>query len=476
MNPSAEAARLRDALRAVAEPGSLLEADADTAPFLIDHRRQYQGRALAVALPRSVAEISKLLTWCQARRVGVVPQGGNTGYCGGATPDESGLQLVIGLQRLNRIRDINPADFSMTVEAGCLLAGVQQAAAAAGRFFPLELGSSGSCQIGGNLATNAGGLNVLRFGMARELALGIEAVLPDGRIFQRLRSLRKDNTGYDLRGLLIGSEGTLGIITAATLKLWPERRSTATALAAVPSVAAAVELLARLRGVAAERVNSFELLPHAALELVFRHLEGIVDPLGAPHDWYVLCELSSFATEALDALLEQALGDASAAGVVLDAAFASSERERANLWRLRESVPEAQRRAGPSLKHDISVPVARLAEFVAQASAWVQAEVPEGTLIAYGHAGDGNLHFNISFPRGAASAAVAAREPAIRRWVHDLVAAHGGSFSAEHGIGRLKVGELERYASPTELALMHEIKRALDPVGIMNPGKVLAAG
>jgi len=476
MNASAEVAGLRDTLRAVAEPGSLLEAEAETAPFLIDHRRQYQGRALAVALPRSVAEISRLLAWCNTRRVGVVPQGGNTGYCGGATPDESGLQLVIGLQRLNRIRDINPADYSMTVEAGCLLAGVQQAAAAAGRFFPLELGSSGSCQIGGNLATNAGGLNVLRFGMARDLVLGIEAVLPDGRIFQRLRSLRKDNTGYDLRGLLIGSEGTLGIITAATLKLWPERRSTATAFAAVPGVAAAVELLARLRSVAAERVNSFELLPRAALELVLRHLEGTVDPLGAPHDWYVLCELSAFAPEPLEALLEQALGEASAAGVVLDAAFAPNERARANLWRLRESVPEAQRRAGPSLKHDISVPVARLAEFVGKASAWVHEQVPEGTLIAYGHAGDGNLHFNISFLKGTASAEVAAREPAIRRAVHDLVAAHGGSFSAEHGIGRLKVGELERYASPAELAMMREIKHALDPAGIMNPGKVLAAG
>src|SRR5258708_4014749 len=432
MNAGGEAAELRAALRAVADPGTLLETDAEPAPFLIDHRRQFQGRALAITLPRSVAEISRLLAWCNARRVGVVPQGGNTGYCGGATPDESGLQLVIGLQRLNRIRAINPADYSMTVEAGCPLAGVQQAAAAAGRFFPLELGSSGSCQIGGNLATNAGGLNVLRFGMARELTLGIEAVLPDGRIFQRLRSLRKDNTGYDLRGLLIGSEGTLGIITAATLKLWPQRCTTATALAAVPGVAAAVELLARLRGVAAERVNSFELLPRAALELVFRHIEGAVDPLGAPHDCYVLCELSAFATEPLDVLLEQALGDASVAGVVLDAAFASSERARANLWRLRESGPEAQRRAGPRLQHDIFLPVARLAEFVAQASAWVQTEVPEGTLIAYGHAGDGNLHFNISFLQGTAQAQVAARAPAIRRWLHELVAAHGASFSAEH--------------------------------------------
>jgi FAD/FMN-containing dehydrogenase len=469
------AAKLREALRAVAEPGSLLEADADTAPYLLDHRRQYQGRALAIALPRSVAEVSRLLAWCDAQRVGVVPQGGNTGYCGGATPDESGLQLVIGLQRLNRVRAIDAADYSMTIEAGCLLAQAQQAAAEAGRFFPLELGSAGSCQIGGNLATNAGGLNVLRFGMARDLALGIEAVLPDGRVFQHLRSLRKDNTGYDLRGLLIGSEGTLGIITAATVKLWPQLRSTATAFAAVPSVVAAVSLLARLRALAAERLNSYELLPRAALDLVIRHIEEATDPLDAPHDWYVLCELSSFAMEPLDALLEQALDEAMAAGEVLDAAVAPSERARTKLWRLRESIPEAQRRAGPSLKHDISVPVARLPDFVAQASAWVQEQVPEGTLIAYGHAGDGNLHFNISFLKGTAAALIAAQEPLIRRAIHDLVAAHGGSFSAEHGIGRLKVSELQRYTSPSELAMMREIKRALDPNGIMNPGKVLAA-
>ena len=475
MNTGGDAADLRAALRAVAEPGSLLEADADTAPFLIDHRRQYQGRALAIALPRSVAEISRLLAWCNARHVGVVPQGGNTGYCGGATPDESGLQLVIGLQRLNRVRAIDAADYSMTIEAGCTLAQAQQAAAEAGRFFPLQLGSAGSCQIGGNLATNAGGLNVLRFGMARDLALGIEAVLPDGRLIQHLRSLRKDNTGYDLRGLLIGSEGTLGIITAATLRLWPQLRSTATAFAAVPDVAAAVTLLARLRSSAAERLNSYELVPRAALDLVIHHIEAATDPLGARHNWYVLCELSSFAVEPLDALLEQALGAAMAAGEVLDAAVAASDRDRTRLWQLRESVPEAQRRAGPSLKHDISVPVARLPDFVAQASAWVQAQVPEGTLIAYGHAGDGNLHFNISFLHGTAAPLIAAQEPLVRRGVHDLVAAYGGSFSAEHGIGRLKVGELQRYTAPTELAMMREIKRALDPNGIMNPGKVLAA-
>jgi FAD/FMN-containing dehydrogenase len=471
----AAALGLPESLRQAVGPGVLLEDAAAAAPMLTDHHRRYRGQALAVALPRNVEEVSKLLAWCNAHRIGVVPQGGNTGYCGGATPDDSGRQVVVGLARLNRVRSIDAANFSLTVEAGCTLAAVQQAAAAAGRCFPLELGSAGSCQIGGNLATNAGGLNVLRFGMARELTLGIEAVLADGRVLQRLRSLRKDNSGYDLRGLLVGSEGTLGIITAATLKLWPQLRSTATALVAVPDVAAAVALLAALRTAAGERINCFELLPRSALELAQRHLEGISDPFAARHEWYVLCELRSFAIEPLGELLAGALAEAEAAGLLRDALLCANERQRAQLWRLREQIPEAQRRAGPSLKHDIAVPVARLAEFVSAAAAWVASAAPLGTLVAYGHAGDGNLHFNISFPAATPAADVAAQEPAIRRAIHDLVAAHGGSFSAEHGIGQLKVAELQRYGTPVELAIMREIKRALDPNGIMNPGKVLPA-
>ena len=470
-----DTASLIRSLRAALPAGVLLEDDAAVAPFLIDHRRLYQGSALAVALPRSTEEISTLLGWCNAQRIGVVPHGGNTSYCGGATPDESGTQLVIGLQRMNRVRAIDAANFSMTVEAGCTLAEVQAAAAAAERFFPLELGSAGSCQIGGNLATNAGGLNVLRFGMARALTLGVEAVLADGRVFSHLRALRKDNTGYDLTGLLVGSEGTLGIISAATLKLWSRLRSTATAFVAVTDVAAAVALLTRLRAAAGERVNSYELLPRSAVDLALRHIEGVANPLAGQHDWYVLCELSSFADEALDTLLAGALADASAAGLVQDAALCAGERQRAQLWRLREHVPEAQRRAGPSLKHDIAVPVAALSDFVATASAWVRLHVPSGTLVAYGHAGDGNLHFNISFPKEASAEFLQREALLIRRAIHDLVAAHGGSFSAEHGIGRLKVAELERYASPVALSMMHGIKRALDPNGIMNPGKLLAA-
>lgn len=467
---------LLNSLRDAAGPGVLLEDAAAAAAMQTDHHGRYHGRALAVAMPRSVDEVAKLLSWCHARRIAVVPQGGNTGYCGGATPDDSGTQLVLGLRRLNRVRELDAANFSLTVEAGCTLAEVQQAAASAGRFFPLELGSAGSCQIGGNLATNAGGLNVLRFGMARELTLGIEAVLADGRVLSHLRSLRKDNSGYDLRDLLIGSEGTLAVITAATLRLWPPLSSSATALVALADVAAAVALLETLRTAAGERLNSFELLPRSALELAWRHLEGgLADPFPAPHAWYVLCELRSFAVEPLDELLAAALQAATAAGLAQDAVLCTGERQRAALWRLRENIPAAQRRAGASLKHDIAVPVARLPEFVEQASAWVADAVPAATLVAYGHAGDGNLHFNLSLPADTPAASVAALEPGVRRAIHDLAIAHGGSFSAEHGVGRLKVDELQRYGSPVELALMRELKRAFDPLGIMNPGKVLPA-
>ena len=455
--------------------GVALHTAADlTAPYLVDHRRLYHGQALAVALPDSTAQLAALMSACYALDIAMVPQGGNTSYCGGATPDASGRQLVIGLARMNRVRAIDPANFSITVEAGCLLANVQRAAAEADCYFPLELGSAGSCQIGGNLSTNAGGLNVLRFGMTRDLALGIEAVLPDGRVLQRLRGLRKDNTGYDLKSLLIGAEGTLGIITAATLKLWPRLRSSATAFVAVRDVAAAIALLGRLRAAAGERLNSFELLPRAAIELACRHIPDTRAPLGTDSAWYLLCELSSFVDEPLDELLQGALLQASDSGLIQDAVLASNESQRRAFWNLREAIPEAQRRAGPGVKHDISVPVSALPAFVAEASAWVQARVPEGTLVAYGHAGDGNLHFNINWLSTVAPGAIAGQEPVIRRAIHDLVAAHGGSISAEHGIGQLKVTELQHYSSPVELDAMRAIKGALDPKGLMNPGKLLA--
>ncbi len=469
---SAEIERQRAQLRELIGADCVLTTLEDMAPALVDQRSLYQGRAVAVLLPREVAQVARIVQWCNEQRVGLVPQGGNTGYCGGATPDESGTQVVLALRRLNRIRLIDAANFSLVAEAGCVLAKVQQAAATAGRCFPLSLGSEGSCQIGGNLATNAGGLNVLRYGMARDLTLGIEAVLPDGRVLDGLKSLRKDNTGYDLKSLLIGSEGTLGVITAASLKLWPAPRSSATAFAAIPDPAAAIALLERLRGGAVDRLSSFELLPRAAIELTMQHV-GASDPFDQPYPWYILCELTSSSEEPLDDLLQRLLADAAERSLVLDAVLATSERVRSDFWRLRERIPEAQRLAGLSLKHDISVPVSSLSDFIERASRWVAVHVPAAVLICYGHAGDGNLHFNVNAIGAAASAALRAREPEIRRAIHELVVHYHGSISAEHGIGRLKRDELARYGSPVALAAMGAIKRALDPNGIMNPGKLL---
>ncbi len=463
-------ARLRELLGA----NSVLVEPADVAPFLTDHRGLYRGRTLAVALPRSVEEVSRLLALCNARRIGVVPHAGNTSYCGGATPDESGQQIVLSLRRLNRIRGIEPLNYSLVAEAGCVLADVQRAAEAADRFFPLSLGAQGSCQIGGNLSTNAGGTNVVRYGMMRDLVLGLEVVLADGRVLASLGALRKDNTGYDINALFVGAEGTLGVITAASLKLFPKIRASATAFVAVPDVRAAVTLFSELRETSGDTISSFELIPRIGVELTVRHIPGVTDPLGQPYAWYVLCELtSSRNTDALSDLLADSLSDALDRSLVLSAAVAQSERERESLWRLRETIPEAQRLDGASLKHDISLPIAVLPEFVERASAWVTANVPEGRLVAYGHVGDGNLHFNLNQAPGATREAFLAREATTRRAIHELVRDFGGSFSAEHGIGRLKVGELERYAPPVELELMRAVKHALDPNGIMNPGKIL---
>jgi FAD/FMN-containing dehydrogenase len=467
------ATRLATGLAAAFPADLLRTSDADRARYETDHRRRYHGRALGVALPRTTDDVSRLLAWCNERGVGVVPQGGNTGYCGGATPDASGTQLVLCLERMNRVRSVDAPNLSMTAEAGCLLADVQAAAAGAGCFFPLELGSAGSCQLGGNLATNAGGLNVLRYGMTRSLVLGIEAVLPDGRVYEGLRALRKDNTGYDLRSLLVGSEGTLGVITAATLRLWPARRSTATAFVALPSPAAALALLQLLRGRCDDRLESFELLPRIALELVRRHVPGTASPFAEAPPWSVLCELASPAIEPLGELLQSVLADALAAGIASDAVLATSGSQRLALWAVRENVPEAQKRGGPGLRHDISVPVALIPRFVEEAGAELARRVPNATLVGYGHLGDGNLHFNLNWFAGAAPGEVEAAELPVRRYVHDLVAAYGGSFSAEHGVGQSKREELARYGSPVGLATMRALKRAFDPNGIMNPGKVL---
>ena len=463
-----------EALRALLGPGGFLEARPDVEPFLTDFRGLYRGSTPLVALPASTQQVAGLVRLCAAERIGIVPHGGNTSYCGGATPRESGREIVVSLRRMNRIRALDPQNYSVTVEAGCVLASLQEAAERAGRLFPMSLGSEGSCTIGGNLSTNAGGTAVLRYGMMRDLVLGLEVVLPDGRVLDQLRPLRKDNTGYDVKQLFIGAEGTLGLVTAACLKLCPRPAAHATAFVAVPSPQAAVELLSLVRGALGDSVTTFELVPASALELVRRHIEGTSDPLGRAYPWYVLVEAGLPADDpAVSARLESVLAEAIEAGRALDAAVAASLRQREDFWRLRESIPEAQTREGASLKHDISIETQRLPAFVEEARALLEPLAPGARLVAYGHLGDGNLHFNLSVPSGGDPRDFLARGDTVRRAVHDLVARYRGSFSAEHGIGRHKVAELARYEDPVALSLMRGIKRLLDPHGIMNPGKVI---
>ncbi|MDF3020635.1 MAG: dependent oxidoreductase [Steroidobacteraceae bacterium] len=453
---------------------ALITDPARTAPMLRDHRELYRGHALAVVAPPDIAAVSRLLAHCNQHRIGVVPQGGNTGYCGGATPDASSSQVLLSLARLNRVRAIDVANYTLTAEAGCILADVQKAAASADRYLPLSLGSEGSCMLGGNLSTNAGGLNVIHYGMARELVLGLEVVLADGSVLDVLTGLRKDNTGYDIKSLFLGAEGTLGVITAACLKLHPALRSHATAFVAVTGPEAAVSMLGALRSASGDSVTSFELIPRIGVDLTVKHIPGVSDPLSMPSAWYVLCELSSSRIgDPLGEVLQDTLESALKEGWITDAAVAQNERERGAFWRLRESIPEAQRMDGASLKHDISVPVSQVPRFIEVAGAWVAQHVPQGVLVAYGHLGDGNLHFNINQRAGTQPAQLQAVEPELKRAIHDLVRDFGGSFSAEHGIGQLKVFELERYANPVELELMKRVKKAFDPNNIMNPGKVV---
>ena len=461
-------------LKAAVGNGSWLESPDDIAPYLADFRRLYHGATPLVLLPRNVDEVAQILRICNRDEVAVVPHGGNTGYCGGATPNETGSEIVLSLRRLNRIRQVDAANYSMIVESGCTLAEAQAAARHADRLFPLSLGSEGTAQIGGNISTNAGGTAVLRYGMMRDLVLGLEVVLADGRVLQGLKSLRKDNTGYDVKSLFVGAEGTLGVITAACLKLFPQPADSATALVGIDSPQQAVDLLGRLRTVAGDQVTSFELMPRLAVELTVQHVPGVADPLSQNTPWYLLIELTSpNPRQDLAALLTAALEEAAARSAIADAMLATSIGQAQAMWKLRESVPEAQRRHGASLKHDVSVPVSAIPTLIEEGSALVRRLAPEGEVLAYGHAGDGNLHFNVSQRTDADIEIFIARGPVLELALFDLVESLGGSISAEHGIGRLKAAEFARRADPVELAVMHELKRALDPKGIMNPGKVL---
>ncbi len=462
-------------LKAAVGVGGWLDSQADTAPYAVDFRHLYHGATPLVLLPRHVGEVSRILGICNCAELAIVPQGGNTGYCGAATPDESGTQIVLSMRRLNRVRQMDAANYSMIVEAGANLAAVQSAARAAERLFPLSLGSEGTAQIGGNLSTNAGGTAVLRYGMMRDLVLGLEVVLADGRVIAGLKSLRKDNTGYDVKSLFIGAEGTLGIITAASLKLFPVPADTTTALVGVDSPQHALDLLARLRTAAGDQVTTFELMPRRAVELAVTHIAGVANPLTQDAPWYLLIELTSPNPHRnLLGLIGDELQEAAASGTVRDALIASSIAQSLAMWKLRESVPEAQRHHGASLKHDISVPVSSIPKLIEDGSALVSRLVPEGEVLGYGHLGDGNLHFNVSQRPGSDRTAFLGRGEQLERAIFDLVDSLGGSISAEHGIGRLKAAEFANRADPVELAVMRDLKRALDPKGILNPGKVLA--
>lgn len=472
--PRPPSAASLDELKAAVGTGSWLDAVEDLAPYLNDFRRLFRGAAPLVLLPRDVSAVCAVMNICHRNSIAVVPQGGNTSYCGAATPDETGTQIVLSLRRLNRVREVDAANYSMVVEAGCTLAEAQRAAASVDRLFPLSLGSEGTAQIGGNLATNAGGTAVLRYGMMRDLVFGLEVVLADGRLMSGLTSLRKDNTGYDVKSLFIGAEGTLGIITAASLKLFPRPVDTATALVGVDSPHDALNLLATLRTAAGDQVTTFELMPRAAVELTVKYIAGVANPLPQGTTWFVLVELTSpNAKQNLAGILTDELQQAALAGTVIDAMIATSIAQSRAMWKLRESVPEAQRHHGASLKHDISVPVSSVPKLIEAGSALVRKMVPEGDVIAYGHLGDGNLHFNVSQRPGTDATKFLARGGPLETAMFDLVATLHGSISAEHGIGRLKAAEFAARVDPVELAVMRDLKRALDPHGILNPGKVL---
>ena len=451
----------------------VLTTASEVAPYTVDWRGRYHGSACAVVRPASTAEVAAVVTLCAGARVPIVPQGGNTGMCGAATPDESGREVVLSLGRLRSIRAVDQANATITVEAGVTLAEVQQAAADAELLFPLSLASEGSCTIGGNLSTNAGGTAVLRYGNTRDLVLGVEVVLADGRVLDALRGLRKDNTGYDLKQLFIGSEGTLGIVTAAVLKLFALPRTRVTALAATPTVGNAVEFLRATKRALGDRVVGFELISGPALRLSRKHHPTLPDPL-PDHDWYVLLQVDDSAADSpLAAQVEDAFAQAIQTGTVVDATIAQSQEQADRLWALRENISEAQRRDGPNIKHDISLPISAIPVFVDECGSALLTAFPDSRLVVFGHLGDGNLHFNVAAPAGVAAETFLGNTAAVNRIVHDRVVAAGGSISAEHGIGQLKRDELVHYKAPLEIELMRRIKATLDPAALLNPGKVL---
>ncbi|WP_025300727.1 FAD-binding oxidoreductase [Candidatus Endolissoclinum faulkneri] len=444
-------------------------------PYMTDWRGMCGTEALMVVRPKNTEEIAKLVALCAEASISIIPQGGNTSLCGGSIPQNSGNEIIVSLARMNKVRNIDPDNYTITVEAGCILKDLQHAASKAKRYFPLSLAAEGSAMIGGNLSTNAGGTNVLRYGNARDLVLGLEVVLSDGRIWNGLRGLRKDNTGYDLKQLFLGSEGTLGIITAAVLKIFPEPTEVCSAFCAVPNVAAAVALLELARSESGDAVETFELMPRLMIDLVIKHIADCKDPLSERYDFYVLLELVSTASLdiRLSERLELILSNAFESGLVIDAAIAQNETQRQAFWKLRENASESQRIEGASIKNDISVPISRIAEFYDIAWIKVAEMEPNIRLVAFGHIGDGNLHYNLQIPEHSEKNAFLARCEEFNGVINDIVLEMGGSISAEHGIGRLKRKELARYKDKVSMDLMKTIKNVMDPGGIFNPGKVL---
>lgn len=469
---------LTETLRAfvsIVGPAHALSQAQDIAPYLVESRGLYHGSTPLVLKPASTEEVSAILKLASKTRTPIVPAGGRTGHVGGHVPREGAQDVVLSLERMNRIREIDTMADVIVADGGAILADIQKAAEANDRLFPLSLGSEGSCQIGGNLSTNAGGTAVLAYGNARQLCLGLEVVLPTGEIWDGLRRLKKDNSGYDLRDLFIGAEGTLGIITGAVLKLYPQPRGRQVAFAAVGSPEDALQLFERAALRCGTALTGFELMPRIGIEFTTRHIPGVRDPLPSPHPWYALIDIStSDSAETAERMIEALLIEGAEAGLVRDAAVASSLAQQNAFWRLRESMSESQKPEGGSIKHDVSVPVSRVPQFLRDADAAVMALMPDARIFSFGHLGDGNIHYNVSQPVGVDKAAFVARWREVNAVVHAVVRAHGGSISAEHGVGQLKRDELIASRPAIETALMNRIKQVFDPAGIMNPGKMIA--
>ena len=460
--------------RQIAGSAQVLTSEPDMAPFLTDWRGRFTGRALAVLRPADTGQVAQLVAACAQWRVPLVPQGGNTGLVQGGVPDASGSAVVLSLARMNRVRAVDPVNRTITVDAGCVLQHIQHEAARHGCLFPLSLAAEGSCTIGGNLSTNAGGTAVLRYGNARELCLGLEVVTAQGEVWSGLRGLRKDNTGYDLRDLFIGAEGTLGVITGAVLKLFPQPKAASVALVAMPLARNALDLLTLMQDRCGASLTGFELMSDFALQLVATHFPALPRPFHARHCQYALVEVSSCESEDhAVGLLEGAIAAALDLDIADDAVVATSLAQSRALWQVREHIALAQAAAGKNIKHDVSLPISRIADFIEATDGALERAFPSCRLVCFGHLGDGNLHYNVAPPDGEAHDAFLGNQHVINRIVHDSVHAFGGSISAEHGIGALKRDELVRYKSDVELNLMRAIKLALDPLGIMNPGKIL---